>query len=105
MIKDEALVAQLQHDYSQANLPPRVRAMLNYADKLTRAPWNMQRGDLQPLRDAGLSDRDILDLNLIVSYYAYANRIAGGLGVPLEDSWGDIDTTSMRAKPDSVDTR
>ncbi len=89
MIKDGALVAQLQRDYRQANLAPRVRAMLDYADKLTRTPWNMQRGDLQPLRESGLDDRDILDLNLIVSYYAYANRIADGLGVPLENWWGE----------------
>jgi uncharacterized peroxidase-related enzyme len=89
LIRDEALVEQLQHDYRRADLLPRVRAMLDYADKLTRTPWDMRRSDLQPLRDSGLSDRDILDLNLIVSYYAYANRIADGLGVPLEDWWGE----------------
>ena len=32
----------------------------------------------------GLSDRAILELNLVVSYFAYANRIADGLGVQLE---------------------
>ncbi len=89
MIKDEALVKQLQRDYTHADLNPRVRAMLDYADKLTRIPWNMQREDLQPLRDAGLSDRDILGLNLVVSYYAYVNRIADGLGVPLEGWWDE----------------
>jgi len=66
--------------------------MLDYADKLTRTPWEMQRGDLQPLSDAGLSDRDILDLNLVVSYYAYVNRIADGLGVPLEDWWDEANS-------------
>ena len=65
--------------------------MLDYADKLTRTPWDMQRDDLQALRAADLSDRDILDLNLIVSYFAYANRIADGLGVSLEDWWNDDD--------------
>ena len=85
---------QLQRDYTQADLTPRVRAMLDYADKLTRTPWAMQRSDLRPLRDAGLSDRDILDLNLVVSYYAYVNRIADGLGVPLEDWWNETGSTS-----------
>lgn len=84
-------MAQLQEDYTQATLTPRVRAMLDYADKLTRTPWDMQRDDLQPLRTADLSDRDILDLNLIVSYFAYVNRIADGLGVSLEDWWNDDD--------------
>ncbi len=58
--------------------------MIDYALKLTRTPWKMCRDDLEPLRDAGLTDREILDLAMIVSYYAYVNRMADGLGVELE---------------------
>jgi alkylhydroperoxidase family enzyme len=36
------------------------------------------------LRAAGLGDRDILDVAEVAAYYAYANRIADGLGVELE---------------------
>ena len=36
------------------------------------------------MRDAGLSDQAILEANLVVAYFAYANRIADGLGVSLE---------------------
>ncbi len=49
----------------------------------------MQRTDLEPLREAGLDDRAILDLNMITSYFAFVNRVADGPGVPLEDSWKD----------------
>jgi len=89
--EDESLVKVLQLDYRQADLKPRVRALLDYADKLTRAPWEVRRSDLQSMRDGGLTDRDILDLNLVVSYFAYVNRIADGLGVPLEDWWERIE--------------
>ena len=34
--------------------------------------------------DAGLDDRAILDLAMVVGYYAYVNRLADGLGVRLE---------------------
>ena len=44
----------------------------------------MREDDLKPLRDVGLDDRAILDLAMIVSYYAYVNRLADGLGVELE---------------------
>jgi len=44
----------------------------------------MTESDLTPLRSAGLDDRAILDLALLVSYYAYVNRLADALGVPLE---------------------
>ncbi len=58
--------------------------MVAYATKLTETPAKMRESDLEAMRDAGLSDRDILDVNLTVAYYAYVNRIADGLGVRLE---------------------
>jgi alkylhydroperoxidase family enzyme len=36
------------------------------------------------LRAVDLSDRAILEANLVVAYFAYVNRIADGLGVRLE---------------------
>ncbi len=41
----------------------------------------MTESDLGELRAEGLSDRDILDLTLIVAYFNFVNRIALGLGV------------------------
>lgn len=60
--------------------------MLTYAVKLTLTPGEMAEADVDALRAAGFSDRDILDIVEVTSYYAYANRIADGLGVPTE-SW------------------
>jgi alkylhydroperoxidase family enzyme len=37
------------------------------------------------LRAAGFSDRDVLDIAEVTAYYAYANRIADGLGITTED--------------------
>ncbi len=59
--------------------------MLRYAVKLTRTPSAMTREDVEALRQAGFSDRDILHIVEVVAYYAYANRVADGLGIPLED--------------------
>lgn len=60
--------------------------MLTYAVKLTETPGAMVEADLEPLRAVGFSDRDILDIAEVTAYYAYANRLADGLGVQLE-SW------------------
>ena len=60
--------------------------MLRYAVKLTLTPAEMNKADTEALRAAGFSDRDILDIVEVVGYYAYANRIADGLGVEPE-SW------------------
>lgn len=58
--------------------------MLDYALALTRSPARMKREDLQPMRDAGLSDAEILDANQVTAYFAYVNRVVDGLGVELE---------------------
>jgi uncharacterized peroxidase-related enzyme len=58
--------------------------MLDYADKLTRTPAAVTAADVQSLRDAGFGDADILEIAEVTAYYAYANRIADGLGVEVE---------------------
>jgi uncharacterized peroxidase-related enzyme len=62
--------------------------MLIYATKLTRTPSRMTSRDVDQLRVVGFSDRDVLDIAEVTAYYAYANRIADGLGVPSE-TWID----------------
>jgi alkylhydroperoxidase family enzyme len=58
--------------------------MLTYVEKLTKTPGEMVESDVEGLRTAGFSDRDILDIATVAAYYAYVNRIADGLGVQLE---------------------
>ena len=60
-------------------------ALLAYAEKLTLTPTAIAPDDVQHLRDVGLDDRAIHDACAIVAYFAFANRIADGLGVDLED--------------------
>ena len=87
MTKDETLVNQLKIDYTYADLTPPQRAMLDYAVKLTESSTLMETADLKPLREAGFDDKAILDINQIVAYFAYVNRVADGLGVEMEDFW------------------
>jgi uncharacterized peroxidase-related enzyme len=68
-------------------LPDRSRALCAYALKLTVRPWDMEAADVEALRAAGLSDRDVVDANQVVAYFNYVNRIADGLGVELEPDW------------------
>ena len=60
--------------------------MLRFAVKLTTTPAAMGGADVEALQSAGFSDRDILDIVEVVGYYAYANRVADGLGIETE-SW------------------
>ncbi len=58
--------------------------MLRYVEKLTRAPAEMNRDDVETLRRAGFADTAILDICQVAAYYAFVNRLADGLGVELE---------------------
>jgi len=44
----------------------------------------MSADDLAPLREAGLTDTDILDAVQVIGYFNYINRVADALGVDLE---------------------
>lgn len=65
-------------------LNPREHALLAYADVLTLTPQSVTREHVEALRAAGYDDRAIHDACAIVSYFAFVNRIADGLGVALE---------------------
>jgi len=63
------------------------KAALVYAQKLTERPAEMVQADIWPLRDIGLSDGEILEINQVVAYFAYANRTVLGLGCSTQ---GDV---------------
>ncbi len=73
-------------DYRKASIAEAERALLDFAVKLTREPAACKEMDIELLQKAGWSDQAILDLTLVVSYFAFVNRIAEGLGVELESS-------------------
>ena len=87
MTGDPKFTAEIERDYRSAALTPADRAMLDYTAKLTRSPWAMREDDIGQLRAGGFSDRAILDIAMVVAYYAYVNRIADGLGLTLESYW------------------
>jgi uncharacterized peroxidase-related enzyme len=84
LLKDDDLLARIESDWATAGLGDRRDAMLRFAENLTRTPGTTDSEDVEALRAAGFTDRDVLDIVEVTAYYAYANRIADGLGVTLE---------------------
>lgn len=62
-------------------------AALRYAAKLTLHPGKIEKADVDGLRAAGWDDGEILEINQIVGYFNYANRLLNGLGVTTD---GDV---------------
>lgn len=67
-------------------MPPRLRAIVDYAIRLTTAPTEIGPDDLARLRSHGLSDSAIHDLACVAAYFNFVNRVALGLGVDLEEA-------------------
>jgi NAD(P)H-hydrate epimerase len=83
----DAVLAETVVSGRFGELDPRGAALCRYAVQVTRTPASLERTDLDLLRAAGLDDRAIVDVNQVVSYFNYVNRIADGLGVELESRW------------------
>ena len=62
-------------------------AAILYAGKLTTNPDLLKEADIEHLRIIGWDDGEILEINQVVAYFAYANRTVLGLGITTE---GDI---------------
>ncbi len=62
-------------------------AGLNYARKLTLNADQVSEADIDALRQAGLDDGQILEINQVIAYFGYANRTVLGLGI---NTGGDI---------------
>ena len=62
-------------------------ATINYAVKLTTNPQNISPDDIEKLRINNVDDGEILEINQVAAYFAYANRMVLGLGI---NKSGDI---------------
>ncbi len=91
LLKDDergaAIRAALDANDPAAAFDGRELAGLRYVEKLTTNPASLTAADVASLRDAGFDDGEILEINQVASYFAYANRMVLGLGI---DTEGDI---------------
>jgi len=62
-------------------------AALRYAEKLTIDAASVAEADVSELRATGWGDGEILEINQVAAYFAYANRTVLGLGVSTD---GDV---------------
>lgn len=89
--------AALESGNLSAAFDSKEQAMLAYTRKLTTRPADMVRSDFEALKAVGLSDAEVLEINQVVAYFAYANRTVQGLGCSTD---GDVLGTSPNDSDD-----
>ncbi len=82
-----AIRAALESSDLSAVFDAKERAALDFVRMLTKKPAGVTENAVQSLRDAGWDDGEILEINQVTAYFAYANRTVLGLGINTE---GDI---------------
>jgi len=74
--KDPLLADFLAANYRHADLTPRLRAMLDYAVKLSVRPQEVEEADVERLRSHGFGDDDVWDIAAVTALFALSNRLA-----------------------------
>ncbi len=82
-LKDRPLALRFLDQGIDAELPPIERAVVDVSAKLTNEPESLTGADLEPLKDLGLSDIEILDILNYTAFFANANRLMLTLGEPV----------------------
>lgn len=77
----QALIDALFDDFDTAPVRPELLALLGFARKLTLEPAQIARGDTDRLFAAGWSEAAVYDAVLIVSLYAFMNRLVQAAGI------------------------
>ncbi len=87
---DYNLVMKIAHDFRRAGLDKRDVAMLEYAEKITLHGDQIDGADIERLREAGWTDREILDIAAVTCYRIFISRMADALGVELTEDYKNL---------------
>lgn len=85
LTKDEDVIAAIFSDGVDAQINPRLKAILTFAVKLSKCPPDANAADMAALVEAGLGKDEILDLILSTSLFGWANRLMHTLGEPITE--------------------
>jgi alkylhydroperoxidase family enzyme len=69
----------------EAGLSEAERALLNYAELITRAAHQSTAEDVEKLRAAGWKEEQIAEAVYVTGLFAFFNRVADAFGIPSQD--------------------
>lgn len=94
---NEALVQKVKTDWANAEISPKLKALLNIAGKVQLGGKNVTTADIAAARGQGATDLEIHDTVLIASVFCMCNRYVDGL-----NTWAPEDPAIYRARAAQV---
>ncbi|WP_373379555.1 peroxidase-related enzyme [Cupriavidus nantongensis] len=85
--KKPLVADQVAVNYLKADIPPRQRAMLDFAMKVCTASHEVDEADFDALRAHGFSDEDAWDIAAITAFFGLSNRMANTIGMRPNDEF------------------
>ncbi|MFS8975131.1 peroxidase-related enzyme [Cupriavidus necator] len=83
LAKRNDVIREVFEDPRTAGTTAREQAIARFSIELTERPAQVTAEQLKPLREAGVTDAEILDLIHSVAIFAWANRLMLNLGEPV----------------------
>lgn len=84
LTSDALLAAIRSGDIAAAPLDEKQKLAMHYARVLTQNPSMADERMVYDMRNSGFDDGQILEINQVIAYFAYANRTVLGLGCSTE---------------------
>lgn len=86
---DRDRVDALARDPESLDLDRRQEALVGWARQVTHQPADAGEIQVDMMREAGLSDQEILDATLVAAYFNFVNRVVQSLDVETEEVTDD----------------
>jgi uncharacterized peroxidase-related enzyme len=85
--KKPLVADQVAVNHLKADIPPRQRAMLDFAMKVCKASNEIADADFAALREHGFSDEDAWDIAAITAFFGLSNRMANTISMRPNDEF------------------
>jgi len=85
--KNPLIADQVAANYRKADITPRQKAMLAFAEKVTTRAYEINDEDYDRLRKHGFDDEDIWDIGAIAALFGLSNRMANVANIRPNDEF------------------
>jgi alkylhydroperoxidase family enzyme len=82
---DDDLTFEFATTWRTYDLDAKTMSLLEYAEKLTKAPGMIDDGDIDALRAAGWSEDAIYEASALISFFNFSGRMEAAAGLPPDE--------------------